>query len=62
MSAAAAEEPAVPGAIHLPHPLQHVPASGKERLLATLLPSLDATGTLALFFCYIIRMVIHTFI
>lgn len=45
MSTAAAEEPAVPGALHLPHPLQRIPTSREEKLLAALLCSLDGTGT-----------------
>lgn len=45
MSAADAEELAVPGALHVPHPLQHIPASGEEGLLAALLLRLDGTGT-----------------
>lgn len=51
MSAAAAEEPAVSGALHLPHPLQHIPAPREERLLAALLYSLDGTGTRSLPHC-----------
>lgn len=55
MSAAAAEEPTVPGALHLPHPLQHIPASREEKLLAALIRSLDGTGTgfLPRFFCFL---------
>lgn len=45
VSAAAAEEPAVPGALHVPHPLQHIPALREEELLAALLHSVDGTGT-----------------
>lgn len=65
MSTAAAEEPAVPGALHLPHPLQHIPTPREEELLAALLHSLDGTGTgfsppllLSLFFfiCYFISL------
>lgn len=41
---AAAEEPAVPGALHLPDPLQRLPASGEEGLLAAALQPLDARG------------------
>ena len=64
MSAAAAEEPAVPGALHLPHPLQHIPASREEGLLAALLHCLDGTGTfLTLIFVYVnlnsLQMKIH---
>lgn len=44
MSTAGVEEPAVPGALRLPHPLQHIPAPGEERLLAALLRPLDGTG------------------
>lgn len=51
MSAAAAEEPAVSGTLHLPHPLQHIPAPREERLLAALLHSLDGTGTRSLLHC-----------
>lgn len=51
MSAAAAEEPAVPGALRLPHPLQHIPTPGEEKLLAALLRPLDGTGALFCFSC-----------
>lgn len=54
MSAAAAEEPAVPGALRLPHPLQHIPAPGEEKLLAALLRPLDGTGVLFFFFFHVI--------
>lgn len=57
VSAAATEEPAVPGALHLPHPLQHIPASREEGLLAALLHSLDGTGIgfLPCFYCLLLR-------
>ena len=45
--AATAEEPAVSGALHVPHPLQHLPAPGEERLVAALLHPLDGTGELS---------------
>lgn len=45
MSAAVAEKPAVLGALHLPHPLQHIPAFREEGLVAALLHCLDGTGT-----------------
>lgn len=41
---AAAAEPAVPGALRLPDPLQCLPASGEEGLLAAALQPLDARG------------------
>lgn len=44
-SAVVAEEPPVPGALRLSHPLQHIPTSREEKLLAALLCSLDGTGT-----------------
>lgn len=43
-AAAAAEELAVPGALHLPDPLQRLPAPGEEGLLAAALQPLDARG------------------
>lgn len=45
MSAASPEKPAVSGALHLPHPLQHIPASREEGLVAALFHTLDGTGT-----------------
>lgn len=41
---AAAEEPAVPGTLRLPDPLQRLPAPGEEGLLAAALQPLDARG------------------
>lgn len=52
VSTAAPEEPTVSGAIHLSHPLQHIPTSREEKLLAALLCSLDGAGTGL--FCFIL--------
>lgn len=56
MSAASPEKPAVPGALHLPHPLQHIPASREEGLVAALFHTLDGTGTrfLPCFYCLLV--------
>lgn len=52
MSAADAEELAVPGALHVPHPLQHIPAFREEGLLAALLLCVDGTGTFIQFISF----------
>lgn len=61
MSAAAAEEPAVPGALRLPHPLQHIPAPGEEKLLAALLRPLDGTGVYFSFFVFFLHVLYPVF-